>query len=247
MPIVVSRIGCTVSLRRYVAAIVGVVVFATSSRAEADSPRFESDIQPFLVTHCYECHGRTNSRAGVDLRSVDFMTKPRDGYSPVVIGGQPKKSRLLKAIETGFMPPGGEVSAERVELIRSWIAADCPADSPAAVYGATLFKNWWILICGWAVLNLLAVGILWREAIPLGPLIVVLGAIPVLVLKASTAYWYPTDWCTAAGVVVMVVAAAAGGAVISAGNQRSLAVGAAWGLLAPIGLFLLAREKDAAT
>jgi hypothetical protein len=115
------------------------------------------------------------------------------------------------------------------------------------VYGATLFKNWWILICGWAVLNLLAVGILWREAIPLGPLIVVLGAIPVLVLKASTAYWYPTDWCTAAGVVVMVVAAAAGGAVISAGNQRSLAVGAAWGLLAPIGLFLLAREKDAAT
>ena len=75
------------------------------------------------------------------LRSVMLITQSRENYSPVIIPGNPQKSRLIRVLETGFMPPDGGLGEEQIQLIRSWIAADCPADFPAAVYGATFFSK----------------------------------------------------------------------------------------------------------
>ena len=173
-----------------------------------------------------------------------LITQSRENYSPVIIPGNPQKSRLIRVLETGFMPPDGGLGEEQIQLIRSWIAADCPADFPAAVYGATFFQNWGSLLCVWAGLNLITVGIFWRESLPLGPLLVVLGAIPVTALKASTAYWYPGDLCAAGIVGGMVLGGVVGGVLISVAKQGSSMAGAGWGLLAPVGLILLARRND---
>ena len=232
-------------------AICGVIgsfgVGAVSSNrcfAGGPTPRFERDVQPLLIAHCYECHGTRNPEAGVDLRSVALMTESRKNTSPVVIPGSPQKSRLFRAVKDGAMPPDGSLSDEALETIRAWIAADCPADAPRAVYGATFFQNWGMLFCILAVLNMIAVGILWRGILNAGTSVVVLAGVPVLALKVSEVLWYPPDAWSVAAVAAMAVGLIVGGILIAGANRGNPCAGAGWALLAPIGLIPLARSGN---
>lgn len=217
---------------------------STSCFADDGVPRFEADIQPLLIRYCYECHGALLQKSGVDLRSVRLMTVPREFVSPVVIRKKPHASRLIEVLELGSMPPGGRLTDDQIETIRSWIAADCPADSFTAVYGSTFFQSWGDILFALSLMNLIAAGFLWRGALPAGPLLVVLAGFPVIALKASTWFWYPPDRYGVGVAAILFAGVAVGGSLIAAANRKNLCTGAVWGLLSPIGLFVLARESD---
>lgn len=89
---------------------------------------FENEIRPILIEHCYECHSVDSDTAEGGL----FLDN-RDGWSnggdsgPTIVPGDPDSSLLMEAVSYKNidlqMPPDGKLSAEQVELLRTWIEA----------------------------------------------------------------------------------------------------------------------------
>ncbi len=105
---------------------------ATSAPLEQSRPKFDSDIRPILAAHCWGCHGADKQEGQLDLRSIAAIA--RGGESgPAVAWGQPAASLILKKIIAGEMPPedGKKLSGEQVAILRQWIAAGPPAETPA--------------------------------------------------------------------------------------------------------------------
>jgi hypothetical protein len=81
------------------------------------------------------CHGGANPVQGLDLASDGVRARLVDVDSSVagqklVVAGDPDASLLYLAVKEGFssagirqMPPGVELSAEKLEAIRAWIEA----------------------------------------------------------------------------------------------------------------------------
>ena len=69
---------------------------------------FEKSVRPLLATRCLECHGADEPEAGLRLDARDNMFRGGEN-GPVVVPGEPDKSRLIAAIhypEDGIqMPP----------------------------------------------------------------------------------------------------------------------------------------------
>jgi mono/diheme cytochrome c family protein len=90
------------------------------TRAKAD---FRSDIQPLFQQHCIECHGPSQQMGGMRLDRRSSAMAIRNGTT---IGpGNGEGSRLyLRLAGTKFgqrMPPTGPLSAEQINLIKTWI------------------------------------------------------------------------------------------------------------------------------
>jgi len=73
-------------------------------KEDARPPVAERDVQAVLSAKCWVCHGRTEKKAGLDLRTRDALL--RGGKSgPAVIPGNPGDSLLVKRIGAQEMPP----------------------------------------------------------------------------------------------------------------------------------------------
>ena len=82
---------------------------------------FSSDLSPFMVTYCIECHGQEAQEAGLDLRSVELMLKGGES-GPALVPGQPDESLLLSMVLDRHMPPDGEMpNAGEIDLLTRWI------------------------------------------------------------------------------------------------------------------------------
>src|SRR5262245_2018329 len=99
----------------------------------AQQAEFSQKIQPLLQKYCYECHGETAPRAGVDLSR--YKT-PRQ-----IFEGRRLWSTALSKIRGGEMPPedakASPNAAEREQLL-AWISAavskiDCGRRQPGQV------------------------------------------------------------------------------------------------------------------
>ncbi|MEO1998201.1 MAG: c-type cytochrome domain-containing protein, partial [Planctomycetaceae bacterium] len=189
------------------------------------------------------CHGARNRGGGTDLRSVALMTGSQAGHRPVVVSGKPDASRLYRLLQDGRMPPIGPLEPGDVQLIRSWIAAGCPATAPHAVYGATFFQNWGLLLSIFAFLNIVEVGILWRGTLNLATTLVVLAGLPVLALKASELYWFPPDRFACAAAMIMAAGLASGGFLIGRAHRKHPGLAVACTLLGHPGLMLLTPDR----
>jgi len=117
-------------------------------RADAAEPAgiefFEKSIRPVLSEHCYSCHGDKKQEAGLRLDSREAILKGRDA-GPVVISGEPDKSKLITVIEhTGAikMPPRGKLSANAVADMREWIRRGLPYPPTTAIKKADSSKHW---------------------------------------------------------------------------------------------------------
>ncbi len=107
--------------------VLSTLLIGTSQLALAAAPRFETDIRPIFREFCFDCHGATEKpEGGLDLRLVRFLE--RGGESgPAIVKGDAAASLLLKRVEAGEMPPGeGHVPAEKLELLKAWVAAGAP-------------------------------------------------------------------------------------------------------------------------
>ncbi len=90
---------------------------------------FKSDIAPWMITLCTNCH--INKRSGdFSLATYeDLMKGSKAGR--VLFAGSKQGNRLVEVIETGDMPRGGgEVSKEQIEKLRVWIAEGAKFDGP---------------------------------------------------------------------------------------------------------------------
>ena len=78
---------------------------------------YQTQIQPIFNENCTNCHG---SSGGLALANYDqLMSGGNSG--DLVIPGDYQNSILWQRIDSGEMPPGGNISNAQLELIETWI------------------------------------------------------------------------------------------------------------------------------
>ncbi len=92
---------------------------------------FEKDIRPILKAHCFDCHGEGEKlKGGLDLRLRRLMLQGGDD-GPAIVPGQPEKSALFQAIDSGEMPKRDKkLTREQVALIKKWIGSGAKTARP---------------------------------------------------------------------------------------------------------------------
>src|SRR5215831_14721451 len=82
---------------------------------------FQHDVLPLIEKNCLGCHGSAQPAAGLDLRTLaGVMAGATSG--PVVVPGDPDRSRLWAMVRDGKMPKGGlPLSDEEKQLFHDWI------------------------------------------------------------------------------------------------------------------------------
>lgn len=76
---------------------------------------FEEKIAPVLIERCVPCHSSVKVMGAVRLTTNVAVSR-------VVVPGQPEKSPLYLAVESGSMPPGGpQLPKDQRDAIRDWI------------------------------------------------------------------------------------------------------------------------------
>ncbi len=122
-----------------------------SALSKADAEKlFHDRILPLLKQRCFACHGDDleKLKGELDLRTRSGMLKGGESGSPVLVPGEPEKSRLYVAItrkdEKLLMPPkeNDKLAAEEVELIRRWVAAGAPWPEKTATPVTPNPKEW---------------------------------------------------------------------------------------------------------
>ena len=106
---------------------------------------FESKIRPVLAEKCYSCHGEKKQSAGLRLDTAAGVKQGADD-GPVIVPGDPVKSRLVKSVrrESDFaMPPKDALPAAQVADLTEWVrmGAPYPAEQTVAK-GADPTKHW---------------------------------------------------------------------------------------------------------
>ena len=114
--------------------------FAVAPATAAEPTReqiefFEKKIRPILVENCISCHGPKKQSGSLRLDSAAGLKAGADG-TPVVVAGEPTKSKLIKAVkrETDTPmppPPKPALPADAVAALTEWVktGAAFPADS----------------------------------------------------------------------------------------------------------------------
>jgi hypothetical protein len=111
-----------------------ILAFGTVPGLRADDrvDFFEKKIRPVLVEHCLRCHAGEKAKGGVRL---DIPPTRRQGKAePLVIPGEPDKSRLIRAVrQVGDirMPPKGKLPISAIDALAAWVRMG--ATYPAAV------------------------------------------------------------------------------------------------------------------
>lgn len=93
---------------------------------------FREQILPILNVRCTQCHGAGRTVGKIDLTSFESFANSRtiSGKEPLVVAGEPYKSRLYILCETSQphfkMPPDTSsvtpLAPAELELLRHWIA-----------------------------------------------------------------------------------------------------------------------------
>lgn len=84
---------------------------------------FTNDVLPILQSHCFDCHGDQDTRAGLSITSYQaLMAGSKNG--PVVIAGDPANSLLIQLIQRGKMPKRGpKLTPDQLQILIDWIMA----------------------------------------------------------------------------------------------------------------------------
>lgn len=131
-------------LNHLLVSLAGVAISSTMAMAQEPPVGFQRQIVPILERRCHACHQPTNAGGQLNLTSyAEFRKGGKQGS--IVVPGKPADSLIVKMIsgETPRMPmSGGPLTAQEVQLIRSWISQGAADDSPAGKENAAV---WWSL------------------------------------------------------------------------------------------------------
>jgi hypothetical protein len=99
----------------------------------ADALSYTTDIKPFMVTHCVECHSGPRAKAGYNFEAFDDLMKGgRKG--PAVVPGDADNSLVVRVLagQGKKMPPKmykNQPKPEDVEMLKAWIGAGAKDDT----------------------------------------------------------------------------------------------------------------------
>lgn len=120
-------------VRRCLAAVVLAAMLLVGHGTAAEPLKYNRDIRPILVEHCFACHGADN-----DARQAGLRLDERE--NPIELGviepGDPEFSplveRLITTEEDQLMPPtefDKPLSPEQIELLTRWVAEGAEYES----------------------------------------------------------------------------------------------------------------------
>ena len=122
---------------------------ASAQRSGNNVDRFEHEIRPVLVKHCFKCHGAKKQEAGLRLDSRKALLKGSD-EGRIVIPGKPEASRLIRVLSHAGevkMPPDRRLSKATRDAFALWIKSGViwpnSPDGKSAKSDAELLKSHW--------------------------------------------------------------------------------------------------------
>ncbi|MCZ2342813.1 MAG: PSD1 and planctomycete cytochrome C domain-containing protein [Bacteroidales bacterium] len=123
----------------------GPATFAAPTAEQTEF--FEKKVRPILAEHCFQCHGEKKQMAGLRLDTATGVQQGSDG-GPIVIAGQPAKSKLLTSVQrTGEypMPPNKPIPADAVAILAEWVrlGTPFPTENAPKIDPATVFRKHW--------------------------------------------------------------------------------------------------------
>jgi len=100
----------------------------TPSTTPGDQVSFTGQVAPLLLRSCGNCHVN-RARGELSMATYQsFMAGTPDG--PVFRPGTAKGSRLMDLVESGEMPPNGQLDAEQMAVLSNWIGQGAKFDGP---------------------------------------------------------------------------------------------------------------------
>lgn len=108
---------------------------ASAQTAESPVDLFERTIRPLLLDRCIECHGPTKQEHQVRLdRRSDVLTGSASDV-PLIVPGQPEKSRLWQVLQHSEndirMPSSAKLDQPSLDAVQAWILQGAPWPSTA--------------------------------------------------------------------------------------------------------------------
>jgi hypothetical protein len=109
-------------VRKHAFIVAALCVWGVAVARTQDSVSFEKDVRPILQASCETCHGETRT-SGLDLRTRDSALKGGDNGAAIVPGraDQSRLYRRIAGLEEPSMPMGGELTAQQIAIIKTWI------------------------------------------------------------------------------------------------------------------------------
>ena len=109
--------------------LTALVASAPAGAASSDPLEFfEKQVRPILAGECAMCHNEKAQSAGLDLKTANGYLAAR-GAGFFGAADNPERSLLLKALgyeQRVKMPPQGRLDAEKIDVIRRWLAQGAP-------------------------------------------------------------------------------------------------------------------------
>lgn len=96
---------------------------------------YTRDIKPIFADNCFGCHQPARTRGAYDMTEFLKLVEGGDSGDPAIVPGNPDESYLVELItpdagEASMPQKADPLSVEQIDLIRKWIAAGAPNDSP---------------------------------------------------------------------------------------------------------------------
>lgn len=129
-------------------ALTGRLAGADSAPTAAQLEFFEKEVRPVLIENCYECHGPKKQKSGLRLDSKAFILKGGE-IGPVVVPGQPERSRLILAInhakhkDVEAMPSEDKkLAPKEIAALTEWVRQGLPWPSTGQPEITDPRKHW---------------------------------------------------------------------------------------------------------
>ena len=81
---------------------------------------YSATIQPIFDANCTPCH-ITSTRNNLSLSNYSSITSGNSSNGPVIVAGDHTNSLLWQYVNSGTMPPSGQLTSDQVNLIATWI------------------------------------------------------------------------------------------------------------------------------
>jgi WD40 repeat protein len=133
----------TKNTRRLAAGFAAGFALAASA-AEGAGPvkpiTYDDQVAAIFKRHCFQCHGESKQKAGLDLSSFAALIKGSTG-GPVVVAGRSSASRIVEVITaedaSERMPPENDpIPTDDVATIKAWIDSGLRQNAGSAAAAA---------------------------------------------------------------------------------------------------------------
>ncbi len=107
---------------------VRLLALLTVSALVVSASELAEQATAILTQDCQMCHGAAIQQSGLDLRTRESILQGGE-RGAAVVGASPEGSWLWRLVThqiKPFMPPGGKLAEEKIEVLRKWIMAGAP-------------------------------------------------------------------------------------------------------------------------